>query len=95
MALGMSKESATSRYMPRSRKVRVLATLGPASDSPEMIRRLAEAMHPGGAEGRDEAAEDDIEIDESLDDAALIEEQEETDDDVTDIIGEREDDEEP
>jgi uncharacterized protein (TIGR02300 family) len=42
-----------------------------------------------------EGAEDDIEIDESLDDAALIEEQEETDDDVTDIIGEREDDEEP
>jgi hypothetical protein len=42
-----------------------------------------------------EAAEDDIEIDETLDDAALIEEQEETDDDVTDIIGEREDEEEP
>src|SRR4051812_31804828 len=39
----MSKESAPSRYMPRSRKVRILATLGPASDSPEMIRRLAEA----------------------------------------------------
>ena len=42
-----------------------------------------------------EGAEDDIEIDESLDDAALIEEQEETDDDVTDIIGDREDEEEP
>src|SRR3954467_3617663 len=39
----MSKESAPSRYMPRSRKVRILATLGPASDSPAMIRRLAEA----------------------------------------------------
>src|SRR3954453_13023344 len=39
----MSKESATSRYMPRSRKVRILATLGPASDTPAMIRRLAEA----------------------------------------------------
>src|SRR3954467_15688748 len=39
----MSKESATSRYMPRSRKVRILATLGPASNSPEMIRRLVEA----------------------------------------------------
>jgi uncharacterized protein (TIGR02300 family) len=38
---------------------------------------------------------DDIEIDETLDDSALIEEQEETDDDVTDIIGEREDEEEP
>jgi uncharacterized protein (TIGR02300 family) len=54
----------------------------------------AEAQGKKGAEVA-EGAEDDIEIDESLDDAALIEEQEETDDDVTDIIGEREDDEEP
>ena len=38
----MSKE-ATSRFVPRSRKVRILATLGPASDSPAMIRRLVEA----------------------------------------------------
>jgi uncharacterized protein (TIGR02300 family) len=38
---------------------------------------------------------DDIEIDdEPMDDAALIEETEESDDDVTDIIGEREDKEE-
>ncbi len=29
--------------MPRSRKVRILATLGPASDTPEMIRRLSQA----------------------------------------------------
>jgi len=54
----------------------------------------AEAQGKKGAEAA-EGAEDDIEIDESMDDAALIEEQEETDDDVTDIIGEREDDEEP
>ena len=47
----------------------------------------------GGAEA--EAAEDDIEIDQSLDDAALIEEQEETDEDVTDIIGDVENEEEP
>ena len=40
------------------------------------------------------ATDDDIEIDEPIDDAALIEEQEESDDDVTDIIGEREDNEE-
>ena len=38
---------------------------------------------------RPEAAEDeDVEIDESLDDAAFIEEEEEGNDDVTDIIGE-------
>ena len=42
-----------------------------------------------------EGAEDDIEIDQGLDDAALIEEQEETDEDVTDIIGDREAEEEP
>src|SRR5687768_7715284 len=36
-----SKE--TSRFVPRSRKVRILATLGPASNTPDMIRRLAEA----------------------------------------------------
>jgi len=50
-----------------------------------------------GKKGADvvEGAEDDIEIDETLDDAALIEEQEETDDDVTDIIGDRENEEEP
>ena len=41
------------------------------------------------------AGDDDIEIDdEPIDDAALIEEQEESADDVTDIIGEREDNEE-
>lgn len=38
-----------------------------------------------GAEGADE---DDVEIDESLDDAAFIEEEEEGDPDVSDIIGE-------
>src|ERR1044072_2597668 len=38
----MSKEG-TSRFVPRTRKVRILATLGPASDSPAMIRRLVEA----------------------------------------------------
>jgi len=32
----MSKES-TSQFVPRTRKVRILATLGPASDSPAMI----------------------------------------------------------
>src|SRR5688500_11207848 len=36
-----SKE--TSRFVPRSRKVRILATLGPASHTADMIRQLAEA----------------------------------------------------
>lgn len=38
-----SKETEQSRFVPRSRKVRILATLGPASDTPDMIRQLAEA----------------------------------------------------
>jgi pyruvate kinase len=33
----------TRSIKPRQRKVRILATLGPASSSPEMIRRLSEA----------------------------------------------------
>jgi pyruvate kinase len=32
-----------SQFVPRSRKVRILATLGPASNTPEMIRKLAQA----------------------------------------------------
>ena len=43
LPLTMSKECAPSRFVPRTRKVRILATLGPASDTPAMIRRLAEA----------------------------------------------------
>ena len=33
----------TKAISPRSRKVRILATLGPASSTPEMIARLYEA----------------------------------------------------
>ena len=57
----------------------------------------ADAEAQGKKAAGDEAIadDDDIEIDdEPMDDAALIEETEESDDDVTDIIGEREDKEE-
>src|SRR4051812_11658817 len=37
-----NSEAVPSQFIPRTRKVRILATLGPASRSPEMIRRLAE-----------------------------------------------------
>ena len=37
-----SSETLPSKFVPRTRKVRILATLGPASRSPEMIRKLAE-----------------------------------------------------
>ena len=36
-----NRETTPSPFVPRSRKVRILATLGPASDTPEMIRELA------------------------------------------------------
>ena len=56
----------------------------------------AEAQGKKPAEGEAaEGAEEDIEIDESLDDAAFIEEQEEGDEDVTDIIGDVDNEEEP
>ena len=68
-----------------------------ASESPEgweaAARRLLEDAdaEAQGAKGTVETAEadieEDVEIDETLDDAAFIEEQEEEDADVTDIIG--------
>ncbi len=55
----------------------------------------AEAQGKKPADADAIAGDDDIEIDdEPIDDAALIEEQEELDEDVTDIIGEREENEE-
>jgi pyruvate kinase len=38
-----NSETQPSKTLPRGRKVRILATLGPASRSPEMIRKLAQA----------------------------------------------------
>src|SRR3954471_1287778 len=38
-----TSETVPSRFVPRTRKVRILATLGPASNTSEMIRRLAES----------------------------------------------------
>jgi pyruvate kinase len=38
-----TRETTPSRFVPRTRKVRILATLGPASHTRAMVRRLAEA----------------------------------------------------
>jgi len=55
----------------------------------------AEAQGKKPAEGETaEGAEEEIELEETLDDATFIEEQEEGDEDVTDIIGDVEDEEE-
>ena len=45
------------------------------------------AAKPAAAAADVDTEEEDVEIDESLDDAAFIEEEEEGDEDVTDIIG--------
>src|SRR5687768_15360541 len=37
------RETTPSRFVPRSRKVRILATLGPASNTRDMVLKLAEA----------------------------------------------------
>jgi uncharacterized protein (TIGR02300 family) len=56
----------------------------------------AEAQGKKVAEGEviEGAEDEEVELDERIDDAALIEEQEETDEDVTDIIGDVENEEE-
>jgi uncharacterized protein (TIGR02300 family) len=92
----------TSRPRPEATPVRAPVpaqeeTLVPETQDAEFVS-LEEAEAEGqGKKVADADAisgDDDIEIDEPIDDAALIEEQEESDDDVTDIIGEREDSEE-
>ena len=74
-------------------------TLVPETQEAEFVsleEADAEAQGKKPAEGEAaEGAEEEIEIDETLDDAAFIEEQEEGDEDVTDIIGDVEDEEEP
>ncbi|HET9352659.1 MAG TPA: pyruvate kinase, partial [Sphingomicrobium sp.] len=39
----MNSRYGVQMLKPRARKVKILATLGPASSTPEMIRALAEA----------------------------------------------------
>src|SRR3954465_3012348 len=70
-----NSEAIPSQFVPRSRKVRILATLGPASRSPEMIRRLAEAgadafrlnMSHGNHKGQARASEIVGSLEEELD----------------------------
>jgi uncharacterized protein (TIGR02300 family) len=73
-------------------------TLVPETQDAEFVSlEEADAEAQGKKTGTEDAIEtgdDEIEIDETLDDSNLIEEQEESDDDVTDIIGDREDEEE-
>ena len=86
-------EPAVPRPAPTARAAEIVT---PETQDAEFVSLEDADAEAQGKKGVDviEGADDDIEIDPALDDAALIEEQEETDDDVTDIIGDREEDEE-
>lgn len=96
-------ETPAMRTRPESAAARAAAkpaeeTVLPETQEAEFVSLEdadAEAQGKKVADAEVEGTDDDIELDQSLDDdAALIEEQEETDDDVTDIIGDVEDEEE-
>lgn len=79
-------ESAAARPVPAAEA----ETLVPETQDAEFVSlEDAEAEQQGGKKkaGADPTEDDEIEADESLDDAAFIEEQEDGDPDVTDIIG--------
>ena len=94
-------EIAPVTTRPRPEPARAVAPVKEVAVEPETPDAEFVSLEDADAEAQgkkvagDADGADDIEIDdEPLDDAALIEEQEESDDDVTDIIGEREDNEE-
>jgi uncharacterized protein (TIGR02300 family) len=97
--------AVSSRSRPDSAAARAVApvpeeeTVAPETAEAEFVSLEdadAEAQGKKTADGEAvEGAEDEVELeDEGLDDAAFIEEQEEGDDDVTDIIGDVDDEEE-
>jgi uncharacterized protein (TIGR02300 family) len=91
--------SSRSRAEPSRAKAPVEeeASVAPETADAEFVsleEADAEAQGKKGADGEAIEGAEDIEVDETLDDAAFIEEQEEGDDDVTDIIGDVADEEE-
>ena len=90
-------EAASARAVARPEEETVVPET-PDAEFVSLEEADAEAQGKKPAKGKgtsEEAADDDIEIDETLDDAAFIEEQEEGDDDVADIIGDVDNEEEP
>jgi len=86
-------EPATPAPTPRPAPVEEVEAIVPETSDAEFVSlEDAEAEQqgkkPAAAEGAVAGEEEEVEIDESLDDAAFIEEQEEGDPDVSDIIGE-------
>ena len=86
-----SRPESAAAAAARAAPVAEAETIVPETADAEFVSlEDAEAEQQGkkpGAEGAVAGEEDEVEVDESLDDAAFIEEQEEGDPDVTDIIG--------
>jgi uncharacterized protein (TIGR02300 family) len=81
------------RKAPRPAPVEEVEAVVPETADVELVSledadAEAQGKKTAPAEGEAAPAEEEVEIDESLDDAAFIEEQEEGDPDVSDIIGE-------
>ena len=93
--------AVTSRGRPEAARapVREVEAVVPETQEAEFVsleEADAEVEGKKGAEGEAVEADEEIEIeDEQLDDAAFIEEQEEGDEDVADIIGDVDNEEEP
>ena len=86
-------EAAAPVVAPRPAPVEEVEAVVPETADVELVSledadAEAQGKKTAPAEGEAAPAEEEVEIDESLDDAAFIEEQEEGDADVTDIIGE-------
>ena len=86
-------EAAAPVVAPRPAPVEEVEAVVPEAADVELVSledadAEAQGKKTAPAEGEAAPAEEEVEIDESLDDAALIEEQEEGDPDVSDIIGE-------
>ena len=86
-----SRPESAAAAAARAAPVAEAETIVPETADAEFVSlEDAEAEQQGkkpGAEGAVAGEEDEVEVDEGLDDAAFIEEQEEGDPDVTDIIG--------
>ena len=91
----------TARARPEAARAQAAEeeTMAPETQEAEFVsleEADAETEGKKAPEGAGEGGEDEIEIeDEQMDDAAFIEEQEEGDEDVTDIIGDVDNEEEP
>ena len=81
-------ESATPAPAARPAPAAEVESIVPETTDAEFVSLEDAEAEQQGKKSADGTPEDEVEADESLDDAAFIEEQDEGDPDVTDIIGE-------